>query len=226
MNFMRLTTVVGITSMLIGASWCYLTIFLIFATVSDEWVADIPHFVSLIFSFTFVLMAIPGLLMIRSGYRLTQDVSKQNIKQPVKYLSFFGLWFLTTSILDYLPEEHEETLAMVSLLVAILLSIPAYVWLSKMLMKREGLMPVEGEFVGRRLFLVLAWVLWFCMMTQSDVFTEERADGDRITNAYWELGTFFGSIIVAVVFYQVTTRIFLKEISQSVAINSPNQVHR
>lgn len=211
MSRSRVSTTIGIASLLAGAAWCYLTLYLFLAMSLDNDASGIAIFFSLMFSFTFVLMAIPGVIIILNGFRLTQEVNKQNIKQCVKYLSFFTLFFFSSWILAFFSEEQQEAYSGVSLCVAILLSIPTYIYFSKALIKYEGLVPVKGEFIGKRLFLVLAWLLGLYLMSANAESTANEMGHNQITDAYWELAKFFGAILVPIAFYKIATKIFVRE---------------
>ena len=163
-----------------------------------------------IFSFIAALiMAIPEIFVIYYSFRLLKEKTKKNIKGTVGSIIVIGALFFSLFIQNFFS-ELERTGNYLSLFIATLIAIPIYVIISKILMIKEGLSPIKGEFVGRGIVTIIALQIWIISSQMVDHFAPVEKGYTHIKEEPWESVGTFGSIFIAWVFYKVAM-LFIKK---------------
>ena len=205
MKKFNLNTAFGILVAFVGMIWV-LFILLMSCLGFIEKATDLVGFlVSLFYIICLLVFALPGILAIYFGFRLIRQKSKKNIKRAVGALAVFGA-FLFFPILNPYWEYLKEIPDLLLLLVGSFIMIPVYVAISKFLMKKEGLIPEQGEFIGKGIVGLVSWVLCLACF---QLFTQNKIPDDNLDKP-WQAILSLSPIIIAFVFYRICIRIIEK----------------
>ncbi len=209
MKKIKASNVLAVIAICIGVLWIYVMLilpaFYLFTKPSD--ISDILEFLIIP-----PLMSALGFFSLFLGIGLLKEKSKENIKGTVGTLAVFGAFSLAGVIEKYIIQHLPPPLLEGggSLLIATVLAIPAYILVSKFLMKREGLIPdSRGEFIGRGILFIIAFQI--CMVGNVISFTYLPV-GQRDAHIEifpWELIRGFAPILAAILFYKLAIH-FLK----------------
>ncbi len=200
MKKITIHSTIGLIAVAIGAWWIFSTLLqplYNFACGEKE-----PF--EYIFAFTmFPLMALPGIFMAYFGLKLSKDNSGKNIKMIVGTLSVVSVFLFSAYARNAF--EESRTADNILMLIATLVIIPVYVFISKYWMKKAGLQPVKGEFVGKGIILILAWEIWFvCSSVHMEFLMADGLphDQEMLLGAI----AFVGTILIPVIFYKLAVR--------------------
>lgn len=215
MKKLRLSLATGIACILLGAVWTYFTIV---GPVVRAFVE--PGFWPFLLLLLLPPISVPGPLAIYNGYKLIQHVSKQSIRRAVGFGSFFACLFSVSAIAEWLPEDVYEQGIGLFFLGTTILAILLYVWLSKILMARAGLLPEKGEFVGKGILTILTIELWVALSSLVDFYAPTKEGYQHIKESPWELLGTFGSILFAWICYKLAVKLILRDDSKSNALTT------
>jgi hypothetical protein len=198
MKRISLNTAVGIVVALCGFGW---TILLAIGFVRILFRADNSPG-DIFFGFMMLMMAIPGMILATSGFRLFRATTTGNIKGVVGTLAVIGVFILLPIVSNALEDRFGLNETVYNLPVA-LIAIAFYVALSKFLMSKAGLTPHEDEFIGRGIILLVSFLIYLSgsALTLPYIFEINNGPGifpDHFTSI--SLLT-FGPILAAVLFF-------------------------
>jgi hypothetical protein len=213
----RLSTALGILAFVLGCCWAFSFLiqenFRILTKNTGIWDLVIPL---LLFS----LLSIPGIIGAYYGFRLIRDKNKKNIKMTVGLLLLFCAFVVLAVAVDVF-DNLIEIKFMSFALIATIISIPFYVALCKILMKREGLTPIKGEFIGKGLITLIAWLVYFCCSELLRLFDLANLEKQSFLLS---LVVVLGPIIVAMLFYKLAMQLISKNSESTTAeLDSCNQ---
>jgi hypothetical protein len=194
------TTAAGILALILGCLW-------VFAFLFQPLLRLFTGNIKLSFFYYLFLMlvlSVPGIMAAYNGFKLIRQKNKKYIKGSAGALCIFGV-FLASAITGSVFGIFIESKMMFFLLLAAVIILPTYILLSKFLMKREGLTPIKGEFIGRGVMQIIALLIWISGSTVIDSF--KLMDQGNVVLA---LVSGLAPLIIAVVFYDIATKIIEK----------------
>lgn len=189
----RTSKLVGIVGIVVGALWISNIVLIPFVQgiAAGNW----PVF-SLFFG---LLISIPAMLLISSGFQLTKECSRHEIKRTVGCLCIVVVYTCLSSLLSLAMEEQFDTWMSWASLVAAIVGIGLYAVSCNRLLVHEGFKTHSAEFFGEGQLSVLGLLLWLALSGSCEVFLEHES-------ALVESASVFGPFVVAIVFVKVTRR--------------------
>ena len=161
-----------------------------------------------------LFMLVPVFMTCYFGYMLFREVNKTNIKGSVGGLAIFGFFWIGILLGKFFFSKVDllTNLPTTLILIAILLAVFLYTSISKFVMKKEGLIPDEkGEFIGRGILLLMSiWV----MLSSSEIvreFAPKDKQHSQVLESPWEYIDGLGTILLAVIFYNIGVKLFVKK---------------
>jgi hypothetical protein len=209
MKKIKASNILAVIAICIGAFWIYgmliLPAYHLFTKPSDA--SDILF--SLLF---FPLMSTFGFFPVFFGIVLLKEKNKENIKGTVGALTVFGAsslaMFIENNIIQQLPPQILE--GGLSIFIATLLAIPAYILVSKFLMKQEDLTPdSRGEFIGKGILFIIAFQMWMVGSSSFEAYGPVAQGYSYLKKEPWNLIGFVAPILAAILFYKLAIH-FLK----------------
>jgi len=158
--------------------------------------------------FTFAIlpmMAIPAVMAANYGFRLLKEKSKKNIKGTIGAFAIFGTIFFGPWISSYFGGP-EGSAGQISLLFGALCVIPCYVFVSNQLILGEGLIPTKGEFIGRKIVVLLTFQVWVVFSMLIDEFAPVKQGFTHVKETPWNFVGFIGSFLFAWIFYKLAMK--------------------
>ena len=148
------------------------------------------------------LMYIPlGGGLIYFGVRLAKENNKTNIKGIASILSISGVLLLAGFIRH--PFEEFEPATSLSMLLATLLVIPIYIFITKYWMRATGLSPVKSEFIGSKVVYVIVLQIWLVSVKLIDEFAPIKEGYTYVKKEPWGLIYVVGPILLACIFGKI-----------------------
>lgn len=100
------------------------------------------------------IMGLPGMLLVVYGFRLLKHKTKRNIKGTVGAFACFAAFWLNAKLgrMSTAPLVIRDF----SPLIATMFMVPVYVFVSRFVMMKEGLVPAKGEFIGKGIAVIVA----------------------------------------------------------------------
>ena len=214
MNRTRTATILGIISLSISACLIYMLLFHRLILALLNWDHDPPSPISKLFnSGLFTPWFISVYLMTCYGWDLFKDVNKSNIKGAVGGLAVFGYYWIILLIDFTFLQQNRQTslLSFFSSLLAMLIVLLFYIFTSKFVMKKEGLIPDEkGEFIGRGILFLLAFQVFALSYNIIVAYAPKKIDGYYLTPG-WDLTSVLLPVFLAIVIYNIGVKLFVKK---------------
>lgn len=206
MRRIRLSSIVGTGAILAGC-WhlCAVLIQPLFSLLSKE--TQATDYLALLAIGS--ILGIPGVFPVFFGFRLLKDKTKRNIKGTVGAFAVLAGFLLAARInaTDAEPSFVRDS----SSLIATLCVVPFYLLVSRFVMKKEGLVPAKGEFVGKGIVIIIALEIGQCGFDYIDRLVPIESPLESVRLAPW---------LVAWLFYAVSTRIIGKNRAEGVVAKS------
>lgn len=206
--------------MLVGCGW----IFVLIVLPLLQYLTNRKELADYLFTTIFhLIMASPGGFAAYFGFRLIKEKNKQNIKASVGTLAVFGAILLTVLANHIGWPTGIEHGNMLTLFLATIAAVTGYIFVSRFLMLREGLLPKpKGEFVGKGIILIIAVEIFIV--------------GSEIARAYlpkdfaarpWNISDIIelilglAPIIIACIFYKFAIKFIQEDKAEQTAKEKP-----
>lgn len=201
MGKISFTNVTGILALILGCLWVFAWGKEIFTVLFKD--------TDLFACFFFSLLSVPGIIVAYNGLKLIRQKNKKYIKGTVGTLCIF-IAFLAVAVIGSLFENLIELNIMILLLIAMILILPIYIFLSKFLMKQEGLTPIKGEFISRGIIKSIAVLIWLSGSSMIDIHSNLGLKDRLSINLLIDLVSGLAPLIIAVAFYDIAMKIIEK----------------
>lgn len=206
MKKITISSSIGIAAIAVGIWWLYSSLQPFYGFFGKE--KDTFGYVFLLTLLPF--MAFPGAFMTFFGFRLTKENTGTNIKGVVGSFAIMGVFWISSVILMVVGES--KVADGLSMLIATLVMIPAYVVVSKYCMKKAGHNPVRGEFVGKGIVAIIAWQIWLVSSGIAREITPVKDGYTHVPEFPWGLVGLAAPILIAVVFYKIAVKLIKKNV--------------
>ena len=165
----------------------------------------------------FVLVGVPGLLLLIASIRLMRDEPTRHLVKNVfgglaALTALFGAFALAVYFSALVGEASLGFYFFWALFCTILCVLPIYVGVSKYVMRCSGIAPIAGEFLGRGTFQILAFLLWLILwgMVQN-LGILERQLPDDVAAQYYGLIRFLAPILVPYFLYTLALKYLVRD---------------
>jgi hypothetical protein len=216
MNFKRPTHILAAIAIAVGCWWSFMVLLQPLKRIWTEGFSDALPWFGL---FIIPMMIIPGAMALFSGIGLLKEVTKEGIKGSVGALSIFGVFWSAVYVEKFLLPENSN---MLSLLIALAIVIPLYVYISKRLYNSEQL-EVSGrdEFIGKGILTLVAWMIWLSLSEFVREYAPVKEGYTHIKEEPWDTLGFIAPIIIAWAFYKIASKALTKQkVDQDDIVNS------
>ncbi|MDQ8209760.1 hypothetical protein QEH52_19735 [Coraliomargarita sp. SDUM461003] len=154
------------------------------------------------------MMLIPGAMALFYGIGLLKEVTKERIKGSVGALAIFGAFWAAVYVEKFLLPENSN---MLSLLIALAIIVPLYVFISKRLYYSEQLeVSGRGEFIGKGILTLIAWMIWLSLSEFVREYAPVKEGYTHIKEEPWDTLGFIAPIIIAWAFYKIASKALTK----------------
>ena len=195
--------------MLLGLWWTWNTVVSPFRKISTEGF-DTSN---IIFLLTIVpLMAIPGVIAIIFGARLFREFGEPFLKWVIGVFAVFLAFFLAFKISAFFPLMiHERLQESVMLFLASIISIIAYLFVVRLLLRyfiQENRNSIS--LLSRGVLVLMAWQLWLLLSKIFDVYSPIKEGYNHTHDGTWIFLRLLVPILVAYGSYRAVATILTK----------------
>ena len=156
-----------------------------------------------------IWLCLPAGFVLWAGWRLWKQTDRSTIKYGVgTLLTCLGL-FAVFQLYHWTGAFGN----MLDLLAALCIGLPVYVILSKALMRRMGIPVVRGEFFGRGILQLAAFLLCLSLSDTLRILQPRFGEPVEMVDSL----AFFGTILVPFLLYRLSVRCWVRDPHEEIA---------
>jgi hypothetical protein len=148
----------------------------------------------------FLLVGMPSVLCSYFGFKLFREMSETNLRWVLGTFAVVAAFWIAARFSAVYPSLLPESLLhSVGLTLGILIALPAYLFLLRVLLPMLGRPRCRAmDFVGRGILLVLAWDLWLLLEKLFHIYSPLEPGSKYVHQEPWQS---VGYIVPALVAY-------------------------